>query len=285
MAKKHRKYREKIFRSQNVIEHEFSYKGKYGAKGEKRKDKKKPTKEQIARQNQTNKENYIRRTMVLNFFEGDLWCCLKYPEGYRLPYEEVEHDVDKFIANVRYAYRKLGREFKWFIRVQVGELGGIHIHIVVNRIWEIQTDVLLESKWRYLLRKRGIEEEKTYGKVDWETMYEAGGFKRLAAYIAKPYQEDSEEYKQLCLFDETEQKRLCSVRSSKNLIRPEPEVRDSYKSTMMKIIEFGPDPTPGFYIDKDSIYYGTNPYTGLSYLHYTEYRIRGRTERGQPWQQ
>ena len=79
------KYREKIYRSANVIEHEFSYKGKYGAKGEKRAPKKRITKEQIKRQNQTNKENHIRRTIQLNFKEGDLWCCLQYPEGYRLP--------------------------------------------------------------------------------------------------------------------------------------------------------------------------------------------------------
>ena len=85
MANKHKKYTEKIFRSLNVIEHEFSYKGMYGAKGEKRAPKKKATKEQIKRQNQTNKENYIRRTIQLNFAEGDLWCCLKYQDGYRLP--------------------------------------------------------------------------------------------------------------------------------------------------------------------------------------------------------
>lgn len=280
---KNRKYIEKIFRSKNVIEHEFSYKGKYGAKGEKRADKKKPTKEQIAKQNQTNRENRIRRKLQLNFSEGDLWNCLKYPEGYRLTLTEVEKDVDKFIANVRYAYRKLGHELKWFVRVDIGKLGGIHVHIAVNRIWEIQTDVLLEEKWRYLLKKRGIGEEDLYGKVDWETMYNAGGFKKLAEYIAKKYQEDSEEYEQLSLFDETEQKRLSSVRCSRNLICPEPEVVESNKKTMREIVDFGPKPTPGFYIDKNSIFSGINPYTGLSYLRYTEYRIRGRTERGQPW--
>lgn len=282
-VKKHRKYIEKIFRSPNVIEHEFSYKGKYGAKGEKRADKKKPTREQIAKQNQTNRENRIRRTLQLNFSEGDMWICLKYPKGYRLALTEVEKDLDKFIANVRYAYKKLGRVLKWFIRVDIGELGGIHVHIAVNRLWEIQTDVLLEKKWRYLLKKRGIPEKDLYGKVDWETMYDAGGFKRLAEYIAKKYQEDSEEYEQLSLFDETEQKRLSSIRCSRNLIRPEAEVLESSKKTMREIVEFGPKPTPGFYIDKDSIFSGVNPYTGLSYLHYTEYRIRGGTERGQPW--
>ena len=185
--------------------------------------------------------------------------------------------MGKFIDNVRYAYRKLKHEFKWYLRLEVGELGGIHIHIIVNRIWGEQTDILLEKKWQYLLKKRGIKEEDTYGKVDWKNLYDAGGYKKLAAYIAKIPDEDSEEYQQLSLFAPVQQKRLCSVRSSKNLIRPEPEVKECYHRTMRKIIEYGPKPEPGFYIDEDSIVIGVNPYTGMSYLKYTEYRIRGRT--------
>lgn len=281
-AKKHRKYIEKIFRSKNVIEHEFSYKGKFGAKGEKRADKTKPTKEQIAKQNQLNRIKKIRRTILLNWQQGDLWCCLKYPEGYRLTLEEVEKDVTKFTTNVRNAYKKLGYAFKWMARIEVGALGGIHLHIIVNRIWGEQTDILLDKKWRYLLRKRGIEEKETHGKVDWTSMYDAGGYEALAAYIAKMPEEDTEEYKQLCLFEENEQKKLCRVHTSKNLIRPEPEVKEFYQRTMRKIIENGPEPTPGFYIDKDSIVCGVNRFTGLSYYQYTEYRIRGKTERGYP---
>lgn len=193
------------------------------------------------------------------------------------PYEEVERDVGRFIDNVRNAYRKRKHEFKWYLRLEVGELGGIHIHIIVNRIWGEQTDILLENKWRYQLKKRGIKEENTYGKVDWKNLYDAGGYKKLAAYIAKIPDEDSEEYQQLSLFAPVQQKRLCSVRSSKNLIRPEPEVKEYHHRTMRKIIEYGPESEPGFYIDEDSIVVGVNPYTGMSYFRYTEYRIRGRT--------
>lgn len=282
MAKKCKKYIEKIFRSRNVIEHEFSYKGKYGAKGEKRAERTKPTKEDVKKQNQKNRIKYIRRTILLNWQQGDLWCCLKYPKGYRISFDEVKRDVKRFLDNTRNAYRKLGHEFKWYLRIEVGELGGIHIHIIVNRIWGEQTDILLEQKWSYQLKKRGIKEEDRHGKVDWKTMYDAGGYEALAAYIAKIPEEDSEEYKQLSLFDETEQKGLLSVRCSKNLIRPEPEKKEYFHRTMRKIIENGPEPTPGFYIDKDSIVCGVNRYTGLSYFCYTEYRIRGRTERGYP---
>ena len=43
-------YVKKTYRFKDSIEHEYSYAGKYGARGEKRSPKKKPTKEQIKRQ-------------------------------------------------------------------------------------------------------------------------------------------------------------------------------------------------------------------------------------------
>ena len=39
------------------------------------------------------------------------------------------------------------------------------------------------------------------------------------------------------------------------------------------MIEDGPKPTPGDYIDKSSIVSGVNKYTGMSYLYYTEIKI------------
>ena len=41
-----------------------------------------------------------------------------------------------------------------------------------------------------------------------------------------------------------------------------------------KIIKNGPEPTPGYYIDPESVVCGVNKYTGLSYLRYTEIRIK-----------
>ena len=43
---------------------------------------------------------------------------------------------------------------------------------------------------------------------------------------------------------------------------------------MQKIIDEAPIPCKGFYIDKDSIVYGLNPYTGYSYISYREIRNR-----------
>ena len=43
---------------------------------------------------------------------------------------------------------------------------------------------------------------------------------------------------------------------------------------MRRILEDGPKPTPGFYIVKESVVSGINKYTGMSYLRYTEQRIK-----------
>ena len=52
-------YKSKKYKSINNIEHQISYKGMYGAKGEKRSPRKKKTSAEIERQNQINKVNKV----------------------------------------------------------------------------------------------------------------------------------------------------------------------------------------------------------------------------------
>lgn len=273
-------YKRKKYTFPDSIEYEFVYAGKYGAKGEKRAPRKKKTKEQIKKQNQKNRENLVRRVIKLNFAEGDHWICIKYPKGYRPPLEQVLDDIERFKKNVKNAYKKRGAPFKWVLRLEVGKRGGIHAHMVINRIEN--SDLILEEKWRSILKKCGFPEKKAAGMIDYKSIYTAGGYKDLAEYIVKQPQEDSEEYEQLSLFAPVQQKKLLKISTSRNLIRPEPEVKERSNWTMRKMVTNGPVPTEGFYIDEDSIVCGVNPYTGMSYYRYTEYRIRGRTERGQP---
>ena len=63
---------------------------------------------------------------------------------------------------------------------------------------------------------------------------------------------------------------------SRNLVRPQPEKKKYHRWTVRKLIEEGPKPTPGFYIVPDSVVSGVNPYTGMSYLHYEEERLKKR---------
>lgn len=249
-----------VWRFTNSNEYEFKYPGKYGAKGEKRSKKEKATPAQIKKQNQTNREKRVRRLIKANFLPNDLWCTLKYPKGTRIPVEQVKKDLKTFLEKMRKGRKKKGEVLKYICRMEIGELGGIHIHILVNRSEKKpDTDIEVKEAW-------------TSGKVNWQAVYEAGGYKKLADYIVEPPNEDEEE--QLSLFPEEEKKKLKSYSTSKNLVRPEPERNKYTRRTVKKLIEEGPKPSPGYYIDKDSINCGVNPYTGMSYLHYTEVRIQ-----------
>lgn len=270
-------YLHDIYRFRNSIEHEFKYAGKYGAKGERRKKKKKLTPEQVKKNNQRAKATRMRRTMKANFDAKDLWCCCKYPEGTKLPIKDVKKDKSRFLRILRGEYEKRGSPFKWIARLEVGERGGIHFHILVNRVWKDQTDTIIADAWDRALQKSALQKIRpgcrTQGLVDWQNTYEEGDFKDLADYICKQPEKDSEEYEQLSLFPPEEQKQLLSVSSSRNLIRPEPEREHYSRRTVRKLIEDGPKPTPGYYIDRETLYIGINPFTGWSYCKYTELKI------------
>ncbi len=247
----------------NQNEYEIGYCGRYGRLGEKRAERKKPTAEQIAKQNQKNKENRTRRDIAANFEEGDYFITLKYPKGTRKPLEEVKKDIKNFFDKLRRSYRKYSKELKYIYRLEIGKQGGIHIHVVINRINEIQTDLLIQSKWKH-------------GRVNFQTIYEQGGYRQLANYITKKPEEGSDEYEQLELFEKEERRKLISINSSRNLIRVEPEVKEYTRRNVYKLVTEGPKATEGYYIDKDSIVMGTNPYTGMNYIHYTEIKIKKR---------
>lgn len=252
-------YWEKIWRFPNSTEYEWTYAGKYGAKGEKREKKKKATPEQVKKQNQANREKTMRRLIKANFVPDDLWCTLKYQKGTRKPVQEVKADLKACLDGMRREYKKRGEPFKFIYRMEIGERGGIHIHILINRVrGKPETDVLIQRLWKQ-------------GRVNYESIYEQGGYEQLANYIVKPPPEEMEG--QLSLFPEKDQKELRKYSSSRNLIRPEPERKEYRRWTLRRLIEEGPKPTPGYYIVKDSIVCGKNPYTGMSYYQYTENRI------------
>lgn len=255
-----------IYRFSKSIEYEYKYPGRYGAKGEKRQKREKATPEQIAKQNQLNREKKYRHLIKANFDENDLWVTGKYPKGTRKQISEVKGDIRKILRNLRKAYRKLGEEFKYIYRLEIGSKGGIHIHMLTNRIRD--ADLTIQKEWNKI----------TGGRVHYESIYEQGGYEKLAAYIVKKPEQESEEYKQLSLFDEDDQKELLRVSTSRNLIRPVPERKIYYRRTLRNLIENGPKPTPGYYIDKSSIRTGVNRYTGMSYYYYSEYLIKTEPE-------
>ena len=84
---------------------------------------------------------------------------------------------------------------------------------------------------------------------------------------------------QLSLFDEAERKKLTSYSCSRNLEKPVPVIKEYTRRTVERIVRDGITPAKGFYVDKESVYSGVNPFTGMSFLCYTEVRIKGRCNR------
>lgn len=251
-----------------VAEYEYRFRGNYGAPGEKRGKRKKPTPKQMEKQNQWNKENLVRRTILLNFNEDDLWACLKLPKGMRPQTETVKKCWQEFRSKMSKAYKKAGDTFKFIYRMEVSRSGGVHIHILVNRLrGDIQTDRLMSRYWKEITSKS----LKGEGHVNYTPLYESGGYEALAEYLTKKPRK--EEYEQLSLFPEEERKDFIKYSTSRNLKRPVAEKRAYRRWTVRRLIENGPKPRPGYYIDKNSIISGVNRYTGMSYYRYREIRI------------
>lgn len=258
-------YVEKIYTMPRCIDHEFSYAGDYGAKGQKRQKKEKATPEQIEKQNQKNRQNYVRRLILNNFVRGDIWLTLKYPKGTRFTDSSVMvKDMRSFIRKLRKVYRSRDQELKYIYRMEIGKKGAPHVHILINRIrGEPGMMEVLQSTWPY-----GFNETPYEGETR---------TRELADYLTK--KPEKEARTQLSFFPEDEWEKFIRFQSSRNLKKPE-QVRKEYKRrTLRKLFIEGPTPREGYYIDKNSIVSGINPVTGLSYYRYTEILIKPSTER------
>lgn len=276
-------YTEYIYRSHWCVEHVFVYVGKRGGRNEKRADRKKATPDDIRRQNHRNKVNYIRRTIQLNFKQGDLWLTLKYPKGTRKPIEDVKADFKRFIRRMRDRYKKKGEALKYIYSIEIGKQGGIHVHLVMNRLNDPKADLMISDAWT---RARGMTPLEDMledglcpadGLAHLDHVREVGDGQRLAEYIAKaqPMELDNG-----TLLSKEELKKIINFSSSRNLIRPEPEKRVYAHWTMRAILDLQAEGmntkpnryrTEGYLVDKDSWQEGVNEFTGYSYLRYTEY--------------
>lgn len=254
-------YEQLVFTFRDSIEVEYHWRGIYGRKGEKRSAKAGLTSEAVKKNNQRIREKEMRRLIKANFEKNDYWCCLKYPEGSRKKTVEVKEDMKKFLRKLRSWYKKAGACLKFIYRIEISESGGVHIHTLINRIHGSMEKI--SELWSEIT-KTGK------GYVDFKLLYEQGDYKELAEYIVKRPKKGDRDYEQLCLFPVEERKEYLKVSTSRNLVRVEPERRRYSHWTMRKILTDGPVPTPGYFIEKDSVVQGVNEVTGMSFLYYTE---------------
>ena len=248
-------YRLDIYRFATSTEYEYKFIGNYGAKGEKRSPKQKRTPEDIERQNQYQRTKTVRRLIKANFTEGDYWTTLTYPKDESRTIQEVSQDISKFLGHMRYQYKKVDIPCKYIYRIEIGSRGGIHVHIIMNRIPDL--DRTIQRYW-------------THGKAHNELL-DDGTYEQLADYIVKP--PTDQQKKLLKTFDESA-KKLIRYSCSRNLIRPIPEMKEYSRRTMREVFNHDLIPEKGYYIDKNSIRRGVNAFTGMGYLYYQEVKLQ-----------
>lgn len=252
MAVKRKTYR---FRKGDVLDVEEYHDGRYGAPGEKRLKKKKPTKEQMEWINQLNKARRCRQRMLQYISPGDYFATWTYRKEERPPdMQAALKDFQKAIGAVRRKYRKEGHELFWIRNIEQGTRGAWHIHIVVNKIPGAAE--VITGAWphggTYLTEIRN------------SSLYDED-FTRIANYMTKS--EKTREKKE----DGTEAKpriRQASYNTSRNMPLPEPHV-DKLQRWKKE-----PKPKKGYYISK--IHEGINPVTGYEYRRYTMIRLHRR---------
>lgn len=228
----------------NAIEVVDYHTARYGAPGQKRVKRKKPTPEEMERVNQMNRERLARWRLWEHFDVDDYFTLLTYKKEARPPdMGAAKEDFRKFVREVRKEYAKRGAALKWMRNIEVGSKGAWHVHVIVNRIPD--TDVILNKAWEH-------------GKVVSQLLYEKGGFQQLAAYITKTPKTD---------------KRLkeSNYSTSRNLPLPEPKKKIYRHWKHWRDIEKVKVPE-GFYLD--SYHEGINPVTGYLYRRYILLRIR-----------
>lgn len=246
----------------DIREAEAGYTGKLTGRGRRQK----ATPEQIERWNRAKRRKAVRLLIEANFKKGDLWVCLKYKKGTRKTAQEVSKDLSDFCRRMRLSYKKEKQAFRWIARIEVGKLGGLHVHIICNAFKSDGLSLITET-WAKIAGSSRANIESLDGNADRE---------QLADYITKEAEKDDDQYHLPGTIED--RRAVLRIRSSRNLIRPEPERTPLTKREFEKLMTDGPRPAKGFIVVPDSVKRGENPITGMPYIHWKEIRINPQCE-------
>lgn len=244
----------KKYQIKNIIEIEEYHDGRYGAPGSRREKKKKPTKEQMERVNQYNKEKNARRRL-LKYFEPDRdwFLTLTYRKEERPPdMKTAKLHFKRFLDVVRREYKKRGVTLYWIRNIENTATNNWHIHLVLSDIPGMNILVLLKKAW-------------PYGRVkDPQQLYERDQMRTLAAYVTKS-EKTKKEYVPEGILDHRVTEASYSTSRNMQLPEPEPDLLLRWKKE--------PYVKKGYYLDKNTLFEGINPVTGYKYRHYTLVQI------------
>lgn len=212
-------------------------------------DREKPTAEEMEKVNQMNAERTLRLKINANFGVDDPFITLTYRKDERPTPEQAKKNIKKVIDSLRKEFKKLGVNLK-YINVTEYKNKAIHHHLLINHIEGEDVSKMVRRLWKF-------------GRPDFKYLDDTGQYKDLAAYLIK---ETSKTYKE----NDGGHKQRYSC--SRNLIMPTPKTE-----IIKKAQRWAADPKPikGYYIDKDTVYNGIDPFTGREYQKYTMVRLSG----------
>lgn len=231
-------YLKKTWKLKNRIVVKKYHTARYGVKGEIRKKRVKPTKEEMQKVNERNARNKLLRLIWANFEMGDAFLTLTFADDARpKTAEEVNKTFDVFARRMRTEYRKAGYEFKW-IMVAESMNKYIHLHMIVNDI----------PKFNQISRKCW-----KWGGVHTSPLWEDGKQENLAEYMLKETSKTAKAHKDMPFSQR--------YRRSRNLVNPDRDAKvEIVKASSWRDIPTVPKDYAelGYVLDKDSIYAGVD---------------------------
>lgn len=244
-------YVERVTRAGKTIEVERYFTSRYKKPGIKRGDKVKPTKEEQKKVNTRAAERKLRLLLNANFGYGDYHLELDYirkkgqPDRSR---EQMRKDMDIFLRELRKECKKAGIELKYVHVMEIGKRGARHHHLVINKI---DTEILQRCWYKAY---------EGHNRVKVFPLDDSGNYAKLASYFIKYTDTHRTEA------DGALQGKRWNC--SKNLVRPEPEIRIISDRAWFKS---EPTAIKGYCVDKDSVSKGVHSpeYYGYGYMRYT----------------
>lgn len=250
-------YVERVTKAGRTIEIERYFTSRYKKKGIKRGDKVKPTTEQQKKINKRQAERKLRILINANYGYGDYHLVLDYIRKKGEPgrnRDQMRKDIDTFLRECRKEYKKAGLTLRYIHAMEIGKKGARHHHLVVNKI---------DTK---ILQRCWYKAYEGHNRIKVFPLDDSGNYPELAAYLIK-YTDEHRKNEDGAL-----QGRRWDC--SKNLKRPEPEVR---VITDRQWFRSEPKEIKGYYVDKNSVSRGVHSpeYYGYGYFRYTLVQVTG----------